>query len=110
MNRLMATLCLGVLSSAAGAQAILIEDVRIFNGVDPDLEPGHVLVVDGIIETVSRQPIEALGRMGDPSALPRLRDVYANSTGEHRMDAAISMARLGDRQAFDQLIAAYDGW
>jgi imidazolonepropionase-like amidohydrolase len=59
MNRLMALLCLGVLSPVAGAQTILIENVRIFDGVDPDLKPGHVLVVDGIIESISRQPIDA---------------------------------------------------
>ena len=59
MKRLLAVLCVGVLSSAASAQTILIQDVRIFDGVDPKLTAGHVLVVDGVIDTVSRQPIEA---------------------------------------------------
>ena len=59
MKQLLAVLCVGMFASVAGAQTILIQDVRIFNGVDADLEPGHVLVVDGIIETISRQPIES---------------------------------------------------
>tara|TARA_R110002096_G_scaffold124002_5_gene268128 strand:- start:798 stop:2096 length:1299 start_codon:yes stop_codon:yes gene_type:complete len=43
----------------AMADSILIENVRIFNGVDASLMPGHVLVVDGIISDVSTATIEA---------------------------------------------------
>ena len=59
MTRLLVAFCVFVLSGAASAQPILIENVRIFNGVDTNLTPGHVLVVDGIIETVSRDAIDA---------------------------------------------------
>ena len=58
MKRLLAVLIAGALSSVASAQTYLIENVRIFDGVDPDLTPGHVLVVDGIITTVSREQID----------------------------------------------------
>ena len=48
-----------LISFAAHAQTVLIEDVRIFNGVDPELQAGHVLVRDGVIETISDEPIAA---------------------------------------------------
>ena len=47
------------LSISAHAENYLIENVRIFNGVDARLLPGHVLVEDGIISKVSGNPIEA---------------------------------------------------
>ncbi len=52
-------ICAGLASFAAVAEPVLIENVRIFNGVDETLTPGHVLVVDGLIDTVSRNRIEA---------------------------------------------------
>ena len=58
MLRIAMVLLTGLVSTAASAQAVLIENVRIFNGVDHDLTPGHVLVVDGIIEAVSRDRID----------------------------------------------------
>ena len=57
MNKLLATLCLGCLTTAALADSILIENVRIFNGVDAALTPGHVLIEDGIIAQVSTATI-----------------------------------------------------
>ena len=59
MIRILFALCIGVFSINASAQTILIENVRIFDGTSPKLTPGHVLVVDGIIDTVSRDSIEA---------------------------------------------------
>ena len=59
MGRFIAVLCASLISVSANAQAILIENVRIFNGVDPTLTPGHVLVIDGLIDTVSRESISA---------------------------------------------------
>jgi len=41
------------------AESYLIENVRIFNGVDPELTAGHVLVEDGVITTVSGDAITA---------------------------------------------------
>ncbi len=53
---LFGTLCAAF---AAHAQTVLIEDVRIFDGVDPGLRAGNVLVVDGLIDTISSDTIEA---------------------------------------------------
>ncbi|MEO1247776.1 MAG: amidohydrolase family protein [Pseudomonadota bacterium] len=39
------------------AQTVLFEDVRMFDGVDPDLKRAHVLVVDGLIEKISTSPL-----------------------------------------------------
>jgi len=49
--------CLFGLAASVQAQTVLIENARIFNGVDTHLSSGHVLVVDGIIAEVSQAPI-----------------------------------------------------
>ena len=59
MIRILTLLIIGLATAAATAQAILIQDVRIFNGVDLELEAGHVLIDDGLIQRVSADPIEA---------------------------------------------------
>lgn len=59
MKRTFAFLALAWIPLGASADSYLIENVRIFNGVDPDLIPGHVLVIDGLIRTVSEDPIDA---------------------------------------------------
>lgn len=46
---------------AAWADSVLIENVRIFNGVDAKLSPGNVLVRDGLIAQISTGAIEADG-------------------------------------------------
>jgi len=54
-------IALGVLMSCsldAIAQSVLIENVRIFDGVDATLTPGHVLVEDGLIAKISAERIE----------------------------------------------------
>ncbi len=51
--------CTLFFSIAAWADTILIEDVRIFNGVDAKIRSGNVLVVDGKIATISDDLIEA---------------------------------------------------
>lgn len=52
-------LALAILPVAArGEPATLFRDVRIFNGVDRELRPGHVLVAGGVIERISSAPIE----------------------------------------------------
>ena len=59
MRHSMITL-LFLLSSVTGrAETILIENVRIFDGVNPELSTGHVLVSDGLIEKISADPLEA---------------------------------------------------
>ena len=59
MFRIALAIFVGLISTAAFSQTVLIENVRIFNGVDHKLKPGHVLVVDGIIEKVSKDRIES---------------------------------------------------
>ncbi|HNP62965.1 MAG TPA: amidohydrolase family protein, partial [Woeseiaceae bacterium] len=59
MNKILITLGICCLSITALADSILIENVRIFDGVDAALTPGHVLVEDGIISKVSTATIEA---------------------------------------------------
>jgi imidazolonepropionase-like amidohydrolase len=59
MKNFLISLGLACLSSAGWADSILIENVRIFNGVDSALTPGHVLVEDGLIARVSTATIEA---------------------------------------------------
>ena len=46
------------LACVAHAESYLIEDVRIFNGVDDRLSLGNVLIEDGIIARISAEPID----------------------------------------------------
>lgn len=59
MKKTLGVVGLLCLSSTCFSASILIENVRIFNGVDATLQQGHVLVEDGVIKTVSTSPIEA---------------------------------------------------
>ncbi len=59
MKKILIFAAITCLSISAHADNYLIENVRIFNGVDARLLPGHVLVEDGIISTVSGDPIDA---------------------------------------------------
>ncbi len=59
MKRILSVALLTCLSFAAQAESYLIENVRIFNGVDPELTAGHVLVEDGVITAVSEDAITA---------------------------------------------------
>ena len=59
MLRIALAIFVGLISTAAFSQTVLIENVRIFNGIDHKLKPGHVLVVDGFIEKVSQDRIES---------------------------------------------------
>jgi len=61
MRRISLSLCVLLVSLSAHAETFLIENVRIFNGVDASLSRGNVLVVDGIIESISTNAIEAPG-------------------------------------------------
>ena len=58
MRRILLLAGLACLSGLAHAESYLFENVRIFNGVDDELTPGHVLVEDGVIATISRSPID----------------------------------------------------
>ena len=59
MNKVLVLAGLASFSFAAHADSYLIENVRIFNGVDAELTAGHVLVEDGIIAEVSADTIAA---------------------------------------------------
>ena len=51
MRRILSLCILNFVAAGALADSFLIENVRIFNGVDPELTPGHLLVEDGLIAT-----------------------------------------------------------
>jgi imidazolonepropionase-like amidohydrolase len=59
MKEISLTLTLLTFALSLNAQTTLINDVRIFNGVDEDLQSGNILVVDGLIQTISSRAIEA---------------------------------------------------
>jgi imidazolonepropionase-like amidohydrolase len=59
MLRLLTCTVLSLAAASASAETVLIENVRIFNGVDAELRPGHVLVRDGLIDTVAAVAIDA---------------------------------------------------
>ena len=59
MKRILVLAGLVCLSFAARAETYLIQNVRIFNGVDAELTAGHVLVEGGVIAAVSENTIEA---------------------------------------------------
>jgi imidazolonepropionase-like amidohydrolase len=59
MHRTALLIYIFLASLSVQAETVLIENVRIFNGVDAALEQGNILVVDGVIETVSADAIEA---------------------------------------------------
>ena len=59
MHRILAAVCISLISLSAQAGTVLIEDVRIFNGVDAKLSTGNILVVDGLIAEISSDSIAA---------------------------------------------------
>ncbi|HEY5643862.1 MAG TPA: amidohydrolase family protein [Woeseiaceae bacterium] len=59
MFRILTSLILMLSAASTQADNVLIENVRIFNGVDAQLTSGHVLVTDGTISSVSTRPIPA---------------------------------------------------
>ena len=59
MRKILVVAGLICVSLAVQAESVLIENVRIFNGVDSKLTSGHVLVEDGVIARVSKDPIDA---------------------------------------------------
>lgn len=61
MKRSLSATLLLCLSFSVQAESYLIENVRIFDGANPNLRPGHVLVENGLISRVSRSPIQAPG-------------------------------------------------
>jgi len=59
MSRIFVAICLFLISLGTQAGTVLIEDVRIFNGVDEKLTSGNILVVDDLIAEISSDPIAA---------------------------------------------------
>ena len=59
MRHALTALLAFLVSMPALADTVLIENVRIFDGVDAELNTGHVLVRDGLIDTISAEPIDA---------------------------------------------------
>jgi imidazolonepropionase-like amidohydrolase len=59
MHRFLAVVCISLISLSTQAGTVLIENVRIFNGVDAKLSTGNILVVDGLIADISSDSISA---------------------------------------------------
>jgi len=59
MRKLILIIGLSLLFVVGHAETTLLENVRIFNGVDARLMAGHVLVENGVITSVSVDPIDA---------------------------------------------------
>lgn len=59
MIRTAMAVCFLFLANLAQAQTILINNVRIFNGVDARLESGNILIVDGVITDISSDSVPA---------------------------------------------------
>jgi len=59
MKRALVIAILVFVPLAVQAENYLIENVRVFNGVDAELTAGHVLVEDGVIAVVSESAIDA---------------------------------------------------
>ncbi len=120
MKKLIQIAGLLALAMNAGANDVLIENVRIFNGVDTRLTSGHVLVQDGIIAEVSSEPIEARenttvldggNRVLSPGfidlhvhlaahvpgqhfdAYSTLQNVYAAKVAQHYLDSGFTSVR-----------------
>jgi imidazolonepropionase-like amidohydrolase len=122
---------------SAQAESILIENVRIFNGVDAELTAGHVLVEDGVITQVSEDAIEAPeeavvidggNRVLSPGfidlhvhlaghvpgeqfdAFTTLHNVYAVKVAEHYLDSGFTSIRDagGTHPHFSRAIDAGD--
>ena len=86
MRRILSLCILNFVAAGALADSFLIENVRIFNGVDPELTPGHLLVEDGLIATVSSDPIAAPDGVtvidgGNRVLTPGFIDLHAHLTG-----------------------------
>lgn len=59
MKKIITTLFFLGFTWSLHAETVLINDVRIFNGVDEELAEGNILVTDGLISTISNDAIEA---------------------------------------------------
>ncbi len=94
------------LSCAVQAQTFLIENVRIFNGVDANLMPGHVLVNDGIIAKISQDPIDAPDGAtiidgGNRVLSPGFIDLHVHLTGHAPANQTYSHATVAGAIAAD---------
>ncbi len=86
MNRIVLLAGLMFLSVSAWADSVLIENVRIFNGVDAKLTAGHVLVEDGIIAAISTSVIDVKDETtiidgGNRVLSPGFIDLHVHLTG-----------------------------
>jgi imidazolonepropionase-like amidohydrolase len=61
MKRILIIATLLTASTSAWSEDVLIENVRIFDGVDATLRAGHVLVSDGLIAEISSDSIQVDG-------------------------------------------------
>ena len=106
MKRIWLASSLACLSFAVHAESYLIENVRIFNGVDEILSPGHVLVEDGLIARISRDSIEAPDGAkvidgGNRVLSPGFIDLHVHLTGHAPSNQAYAHATVAGAIAAD---------
>ena len=106
MKRIWVAASLICLSFAVQAETFLIENVRIFNGVDANLTPGHVLVNDGIIARISQDPIDAPDGAtiidgGNRVLSPGFIDLHVHLTGHAPANQTYSHATVAGAIAAD---------
>lgn len=103
-------LMLFALTTNINAQTVLINDVRIFNGVDAKLSKGNVLVKDGIIQKISTKDITppdgALVIVGENRVLsPGFIDLHAHLSmqypiSQERFNPLVKGAYAGEAARF----------
>ena len=106
MRLFLALVSVLLLSASAQAETYLIENVRIFNGVDPELTPGHVLVEDGLISQISEEPISAPEGAtvidgGNRVLSPGFIDLHVHLTMHSPARASRSHSTVGGAHAVD---------
>jgi len=106
MKRIWFVAGLMCLSFALHAEIYLLENVRIFNGVDANLTPGHVLVNDGVIARISQDPIDAPDGAtiidgGNRVLSPGFIDLHVHLTGHAPANQAYSHATVAGAIATD---------
>jgi imidazolonepropionase-like amidohydrolase len=93
MLRVVLAVCFAVFAGLAQSQPILINNVRIFNGVDASLDRGNVLIVDGLIAEISSRSISSPDGAvvldgGDRILTPGFIDLHAHVTLQYPIEQA----------------------
>ena len=106
MRRFPVCVAIAAMATAAHAESFLIENVRIFNGVDAEVSPGHVLVEDGLISAVSNESIKVADGVtildgGNRVLTPGFIDLHAHLTSHVPYDQEAAHATVVGAVAAD---------